>query len=121
MLLAARQLIAEFSVRWHNLGKLRSHPAHGTLIGERRGQRMRFRERIDFWSGLWIATGLVLMGVAWFNDEDRNFGLILMVVGVVFSIEVRLKREIQELRYRLGELEYKNEQAEQSRALSQRR
>lgn len=78
---------------------------------------MRFRERVDFWSGLWVAIGFVLVGVAWLNNQDPNFGFFVMVTGVAFSGDARLKREIQELRYRLGELEYKNEQAERSRGL----
>lgn len=78
---------------------------------------MSFWEKIDLWSDLWVAIGVVLMAVAWFNDEDTNFGFIVMVMGMGFAGEARLKHEIQELRYRIGELEYKNYQAERGQDL----
>jgi hypothetical protein len=66
-----------------------------------------------------VAVGAVLVAVGWFNNEDMYFGFIVMVMGLGFCGESRLNREIQELRYRIGELEYKNEQLERGRGLQQ--
>ena len=76
-------------------------------------------KRGDLCWALWVAIGGVLMAVGWFIDGDMNFGLILMVMGLGLCGEARLKREIQELRHRLGELEYKSYQADRSRRLQQ--
>jgi hypothetical protein len=73
----------------------------------------------DIWFALWGAFGVALAVVAWVTGEDTDIGFFLIMMAIVSWDGSSLRREIGELRYRLGELEYQGEQAERRRRSEQ--
>jgi hypothetical protein len=55
----------------------------------------------------------------WGDDADMNQGLIFIVMALILAGETRVEYKIAELRYWVGELEYKNEQSERNGRLQQ--
>jgi hypothetical protein len=84
------------------------------------GARMKFRGD-DFWFALLGAFGVALAVVAWVTGEDTDIGFFLIMMAIVTWDGSSLRREIGELRYRVSELEYVNEQAERRRRAEQGR
>ncbi len=62
---------------------------------------------------------MALAVVAWVTGEDTDIGFFLIMMAIVSWDGSSLRREIGELRYRLGELEYQGEQAERRRRSEQ--
>jgi hypothetical protein len=75
---------------------------------------MSFRGR-DLAGGLLWTLGVVLSAIAWARGEDTDVGFFFVVMSLIFWSDSRHETEMGELRYRIGELEYKIEQAERSR------
>ena len=80
---------------------------------------MNLRERGITWGmGFWFSFGVLQVIVGWGNDADMNLGLIFIVMAAVYASEIRIECKMTELRYRIGELEYKDEQLERGRGLA---
>jgi hypothetical protein len=81
---------------------------------------VNLRERGVNWATIfWFTLGVAQIIAGWGDDADMNQGLIFIVMALVSAGESRIEYKISELRYWVGELEYKNEQSERSRRLQQ--
>ena len=78
---------------------------------------MSFRGR-DVAGGLLWTLGVVLTAIAWARGEDTDVGFFFVIMSLIVWSDSRHETEMGELRYRVGELEYKIEQAERSRRRS---
>jgi hypothetical protein len=65
----------------------------------------------DLGAALLFAFGGALLLIGLITGEDSDLGLIFVVMASGAWAHSSLKRDIQELRYRIGELEHKIEQA----------